>query len=85
MSAFASRLRDLTPVFALVACLAAVVAAVALCRLASETGERACIERANARFPAVPVSAFVTKDRTATGPLKLSYIEERQKAVAGCD
>jgi hypothetical protein len=85
MSPFAERLRGLMPLFALVGCLAALIAAVGLWRLGSETGERACIERATARFPGVPVSAFVTRDRTATGPLKLSYIEERQKAVAACD
>jgi hypothetical protein len=85
MSPFAERLRGLMPLFALVGCLALLVASVALWRLAAETGERACIERASARFPGVPVSAFVTKDRTATGPLKLSYIEERQAAVAKCD
>ena len=73
------------PVIALVASLAALIAAVGLWRLASETGERACIERAQAKFPAVPVSAFVTKDRSATGPLKVSYIVERQKAVSDCD
>ena len=73
------------PIIALVATLAMLVAAVGLWRLASETGERACVERAQARFPAVPVSAFVTRDKTATGPLKVSYIEERQKAVSDCD
>jgi hypothetical protein len=85
MSPFMARLRDLMPVFALIGCLAVVIAAAGLWRLGSETAERACIERANARFPGVPVSAFVTRDRSATGPLKLSYIEERQKAVAACD
>ena len=85
MSPFMARLRDLTPLFALVGCLAALIAAVGLWRLGSETGERACIERAAARFPGVPVSAFVTKDRNATGPLKLSYDEERRAAVGKCN
>jgi hypothetical protein len=47
--------------------------------------KRACIEAANARYPAVSVSAFVTRDRSASGPLKLSFVKERQKAVAACE
>jgi hypothetical protein len=52
---------------------------------ADATEKRACIEAANARYPAVSVSAFVTRDRSASGPLKLSFVKERQKAVAACE
>ncbi|HEX8068172.1 MAG TPA: hypothetical protein VF520_16775 [Thermoleophilaceae bacterium] len=80
-----SRIRDWFPLLALVACLSGVVAAVGLCKLASATSERACIERAAAKYPAESVSAVVTKDRTATGPLKLSFVTERARAVDDCD
>jgi hypothetical protein len=53
--------------------------------LADETAKRACIEAAVAKYPAVSVSAFVTRDRSASGPLKLSFVRERQKAVAACE
>jgi hypothetical protein len=59
--------------------------AIGIWRLGSETSERACIEAAEARYPAVSVSAFVTRDRSASGPLKLSFVRERQRAVAECD
>ncbi|HEX8054874.1 MAG TPA: hypothetical protein VF517_17955 [Thermoleophilaceae bacterium] len=52
---------------------------------ADATEKRACIESAEARYPAVSVSAFVTRDRSASGPLKLSFVRERQRAVAACD
>ena len=59
--------------------------AIGVWRLGGETSERACIEAAQARYPAVSVSAFVTRDRSASGPLKLSFVRERQRAVAECD
>lgn len=59
--------------------------AIGVWRLGSQTSERACIEAAQARYPAVSVSAFVTRDRSASGPLKLSFVRERQRAVAECD
>ena len=78
-------LQRLTPVLTLVLAIAGVIVAVAVWRLAGETGVRACIEAAEAKYPAVPVSAFVTRDRSATGPLKVSYIRERARAVDACD
>src|SRR5919204_575760 len=42
-------------------------------------------QAAEARYPAVGVSAFVTRDRSDTGPIKLSFVSERQKAVDACD
>lgn len=46
-----------------------------------EARYRSCIAAAEARYPAVPVSAFTTED---TGPLKVSFVEERQEAVDAC-
>ena len=42
---------------------------------------RNCIARAEAEFPAVPVSSF---NQNATGPLKVSFVEERARALDGC-
>ena len=39
------------------------------------------IARAEAAFPAVPVSAFNQAD---TGPLKVSFVEERSRAPERC-
>lgn len=77
----------LTLVVALTAviALASVIGAVALWRTANETGQRACIEAANAKYPPVGVSAFVTRDRRDTGPIKLSYVRERAREVDRCD
>ncbi|MEA2398136.1 MAG: hypothetical protein QOK25_1692 [Thermoleophilaceae bacterium] len=70
---------------AAVACVAAVVAAVGLLRLSSETAKRACVESAVARYPAVPVTAFLTTSKAAIGPQKLSFVRERTLAVNKCD
>ena len=64
----------------------AIVAAVAIVVLsvlwmAAESHYRSCIARANAKFPAVAVSAFNGK---VTGPLRVSFVTERQKAVDDC-
>jgi type II secretory pathway pseudopilin PulG len=89
----------LMPVLTLLLVIIGLIAAVALFKLAGSTGDiakaneeeaaaaerRACVEAAVARFPAVSVSAFVTRDRSQSGPLKLSYVRERQKAVAACE
>jgi hypothetical protein len=42
---------------------------------------QACVAKANAQYPAVPVSAFTGRD---TGPLKVSFTRERAEAVEGC-
>lgn len=73
------------PIFVLVIAITSIFITIALWRNADATHERACIEAANARFPAVGVSAFVTRDRRETGPIKLSYVTERQRAVNRCD
>ena len=79
-----SGLQTLARVTATVLCLAAVITAVSAWRLASETSERACIERAEAKYPAIPVSAFVTRSRADVGPLKVSYVRERTRAIDDC-
>jgi hypothetical protein len=75
----------LRTLMALLACVAAVVAAIGLVRLSDEAGTRSCIAKAQARFPAVPVTAFLTRDRAAVGPLKVSFAAERTRAVDKCD
>jgi len=67
------------------ATIAVVVAAalVALCAVlfVGESRYRSCIARAEARYPAVPVSAFTGR---ATGPLKVSFVDERARALDDC-
>jgi hypothetical protein len=46
-----------------------------------EARYRSCIARAEAEFPAVPVSSF---NQRATGPLKVSFVEERARALDAC-
>jgi hypothetical protein len=46
-----------------------------------EARYRSCIARAEAEFPAVAVSSFNQRD---TGPLKVSYVDERARALEGC-
>ena len=79
---------DLRPVLAVLAffiAVSAMVAAYSLWKTADATDRRACIEEASAKYPPVGVSAFVTRDRRDTGPIKLSYVTERQRAVNACD
>ena len=75
----------LMPILLGVIAIVGLIVAIGVWRIGSETSERACIEAAQARYPAVSVSAFVTRDRSASGPLKLSFVRERQRAVAECD
>lgn len=62
--------------------VAAIVVALAALWSASESHYRSCVLTAQARYPAVSVSALTTRD---TGPLKLSFVSERQKAVKDCN
>ncbi len=61
--------------------LSVAVATLSLVWMAGESHYKSCIAAANANFPAVPVSAL---SGTQTGPLKLSFTEERQAAVNKC-
>lgn len=61
--------------------LSVAVIAFALLWSAAESHYKSCIAAATAKFPAVPVSA---NNGAATGPLKLSFTSERQKAVKDC-
>ncbi len=67
----------------MIAVVAVLLAGIGLIWLASEAHYRGCIARVNAAFPAVPVSAFA-RSKVATGPLKVSFVQERTKAVKGC-
>ena len=46
-----------------------------------ESRYRSCIARVQAQYPAVPVSAFTGR---ATGPLKVSFVNERARALDDC-
>ena len=61
--------------------IAAALVVIALLWTASEMHYRGCVEKAQAKFPAVPVSAFAGKQ---TGPLKVSFVSQRAKAVDEC-
>ena len=51
--------------------------------MAGESHYRSCVAKAEAEFPAAPVSAF-SGDTAEVGPLKLSFVEERAAAVQDC-
>jgi hypothetical protein len=65
----------------IVAVAAAVVVALCTVLLVGESRYRSCIARADARYPAVAVSAFTGR---ATGPLKVSFVAERARALDDC-
>jgi hypothetical protein len=79
-----SRIRRWGPVAGLVGVVSVVLSAAALVWMASEAHYRSCVDRASAAFPAVPVSAYVGTDKTAVGPLKVSFVRERAKALDDC-
>jgi hypothetical protein len=58
-----------------------VLVVLSLVGLALEARYRSCIAAAEARYPAVAVSAFTTRQ---TGPVKVSFVRERQRAVDDC-
>lgn len=62
----------------------AVIAVASLVWLGASANYRSCVEAAEAKFPAVPVSAFVTEDPGEVGPLKVSFVNERTAAVDDC-
>ena len=43
-----------------------------------------CVQAAESKYPAVPVSAFVGEDAGDVGPLKVSFVRERTRAVDDC-
>ena len=79
------RRNGIATVLTLLGCLAAIAIAVALFQLSSATDRQACIEKAEAKFPALPVTAFLTRDRASVGPLKVSFVKERTAAADKCD
>lgn len=66
---------------AIAAALALALVTVSVVVLALESRYRSCVTAAEARYPAVPVSAFNTR---STGPVKVSFVAERQRAVDDC-
>ena len=69
---------------AIAAVVAGVIITLSILWLASETHYRGCIEKANAKFPAIPVSAYVVRDKSSVGPLKVSFVDQRTRAVDDC-
>ena len=69
------------PALGIAAILAVALIVMSLLWIASEMHLRACVEKAEARFPAVPVSSFSGPE---TGALKVSFVKERQEAVDEC-
>jgi hypothetical protein len=65
----------------LLAPIAVVVLLLCAILLVGESRYQSCIARAEAAFPAVPVSAFTGR---TTGPLKVSYVNERTAALDDC-
>lgn len=49
--------------------------------MAAESHFRSCIAEAEAKFPAVSVSAFSGRQ---TGPVRVSFVDERTAAVDKC-
>jgi hypothetical protein len=58
--------------------------AIALFLIQGSISEQSCIRKAEAQYPTVPVSAFVSGRRPQTGPLKVSFSKERADAVKAC-
>ena len=63
---------------------ASVVAVLSLLWIGGSQNYSSCVEAAEAKYPAIPVSAFVTEDPGEVGPLKVSYVNERAAAVDDC-
>jgi hypothetical protein len=69
---------------ALVVAASAIVIALSLLWSAAESHYRSCLAKADAKYPAVPVSAFVGRDKQSVGPLKVSFAKERAAAANDC-
>ena len=74
----ASSHRSLTTIAIAAAALVVIVCAILL---VAESRYRSCIARAEAEYPAVPVSSFSGEN---TGPLKVSFVAERARALDAC-
>ena len=64
--------------------MGSVIALASLVWIGGSANYRSCVEAAEAKYPAVPVSAFVTEDPGEVGPLKVSFVNERTDAVDDC-
>jgi hypothetical protein len=61
--------------------ISSAVVALSVFWMATETHYGKCVDAQVAKYPAIGVSAFNTKD---TGPIKLAYDAERRAAVEKC-
>lgn len=62
----------------------AVISVLSLLWIGGSQNYASCVKAAEAKYPAVPVSAFVTEDPGEVGPLKVSFVNERADAVDDC-
>ncbi len=69
------------PVVMIPAAIGALIVVLSVAWLAMESHYRSCVAAAEAKYPAVPVSAFSGRQ---TGPLKVSFVSQRQQAVGDC-
>jgi hypothetical protein len=69
---------------ALAVAASAVVIALSILWSVGEAHYRGCLQKTSVKYPAVPVSAFVGRDKQQTGPLKLSFTKERSAAADAC-
>lgn len=75
-----SRIDPLGPL-AIATIATAAIVALSVLWMASESHYRSCVAKVNSKYPAVAVSAFNGRQ---TGPLKVSFTLERQRAVGDC-
>ena len=68
-------------IIAVVSVFVLVIIAISLWQVGSALDKQACVAKAVGQYPGVPVSAYTGK---ATGALKLSFINERLKALNSC-
>lgn len=61
--------------------ISALIAALSVFWMATETHYGQCVDAQVAKYPAIGVSAFNTK---STGPIKLAYDAERRAGVEKC-
>ena len=64
--------------------LSAIVVALSVFWSASNAHYRACLDKVEVKYPAVPVSAFVGRDTRNVGPVKVSFARERSRAADDC-
>lgn len=61
-----------------------IVIAVSALWAAGESHYRSCLQKVAVKYPSVPVSAYVGRDKQSVGPLKASFARERSAATDRC-